>query len=127
MSPELDKKLVEAYPKIFSERNGDMKETAMFWGFTHGDGWYDLLERMCFRIQRYIDLNPHLKVQQVVATQVKEKYGALSFYFYGGDEYIEGLVDFASETSITICEICGNRGALKDNDGWLITRCQEHL
>ena len=55
MSPELDKKLCEKYPKIFSLRYGDMKDTAMCWGFEHDDGWYNIIDRLCANIQSHID------------------------------------------------------------------------
>lgn len=47
MSPELDKILCEKYPLIFKNRWGDVRETAMCWGFEHGDGWFDILDVLC--------------------------------------------------------------------------------
>ena len=47
MREELDAKLVEKYPLIFKNRNGDMKETLMCWGFSHGDGWYNIIDVLC--------------------------------------------------------------------------------
>lgn len=47
MSPELDKKLCEAYPLLFKDRHRDMRETAMCWGFEVGDGWYSLIDSLC--------------------------------------------------------------------------------
>jgi hypothetical protein len=38
MREELDKKLVEKYPKIFAQRFDDMRTTAMCWGFDCDDG-----------------------------------------------------------------------------------------
>jgi hypothetical protein len=55
MSPELDKKLVETYPKLFTNRYGDVMETAMCWGFECGDGWYNILNALCSNIQHHID------------------------------------------------------------------------
>ncbi len=37
MREELDKLLCEKYPRMFVNRNADMRETAMCWGFEHGD------------------------------------------------------------------------------------------
>ena len=39
MNEILDKQLCEKYPLLFKDRNGDMRTTAMVWGFCHGDGW----------------------------------------------------------------------------------------
>jgi hypothetical protein len=47
MREELDKKLVEKYPLIFRDRYKPMNETAMCWGFSHGDGWYNIIDTLC--------------------------------------------------------------------------------
>lgn len=120
MSPELDKQLCEKYPVIFSQRNGSPQETAMCWGFDCGNGWYDLIDKLCENIQNHIVYGSD--VPPVVALQVKEKYGTLRFYAHGGDEYISGLITMAESMSGRICEICGNKGKIR-NDGWITTRC----
>lgn len=47
MREELDKKLCEKYPLIFRNRYAPMNETAMCWGFSCGDGWYDIIDTLC--------------------------------------------------------------------------------
>lgn len=47
MREELDLKLVEKYPLIFKNRYAPMTETAMCWGFSHGDGWYNIIDTLC--------------------------------------------------------------------------------
>lgn len=127
MKNELDKKLVEKYPKIFADRYKSMQETCMCWGFEHNDGWYTLIDNLCEMIQHHLDHNcKESKTHQVIVEQVKEKYGTLSFYYYGGDEYISGLVAMASHLSGCICEICGNPGKLI-HGGWSKTRCDKCL
>lgn len=140
MHKDLDKALVEKYPKIFADRNGDMRETAMCWGFECGDGWYNIIDMLCFNIQNHIDRHENARkqsvaegkvptvshVQQVVATQVKEKYGTLRFYYIGGDEIVDSLVRYAEDMSCVTCEVCGKPG--KSNDGgWIKTLCDEHV
>lgn len=120
MSPELDKKLCEDFPKIFAQRNGSPKETAFAFGFECGDGWYDLIAVLCCNIQAHLDYNAD--VPQVVAMQVKEKFGTLRFYVHGGDEYITGAISMAESMSSRICEICSDKGNIR-NDGWITTRC----
>lgn len=160
MSPELDKRLCKKYPLIFANRNADMTQTAMCWGFDCGDGWYDIINALCFAIQHHInhhkksiewDINFNNKLEkakannwenwpqyhsretrtvcdpipQVVATQVKEKFGGLRFYFSGGDDYIEGLVQMAELMSERTCEICGDKGK-HYSGGWIKTLCNKH-
>lgn len=127
MTPELDTKLCLDYPKIFVNRAGSPWETLMCFGFEHGDGWYDLIDQMCGVIQSHIDWQNRKeeKVKQVVAVQVKEKFGGLRFYYDGGDDFIRGVVAFAEDMSCVICEECGKPGKRRSG-GWIRTLCDEH-
>lgn len=64
-------------------------------------------------------------VHQVVATQIKEKFGTLRFYVNGADEYCYGIINFAESMSGCTCEVCGQLGTLQ-NEGWMKTRCEKH-
>lgn len=127
MRKELDEELCRKYPKIFVNRNGDMQTTAMCWGFECGDGWYDLIDELCGSIQSYIDQNsrPDKEIPQVVAEQVKEKFGTLRFYTQGGDRLTSGMIWFAESMSGRICETCGAPGKRRGG-GWVKTLCKEH-
>jgi hypothetical protein len=149
MKPELEKQLIEQYPKIFDVRPGnEMRPYSMF-GIECGDGWYHLLRHLCFQIQSYIDfreeMNEHIvernrkvdpegqidqqmlveSIPQAVVSQVKEKFGTLRFYYDGGDEKIDGMVCMAESLSSVTCETCGNLGKLRGR-GWWYTACNEH-
>lgn len=127
MREELDKQLCERYPKIFANRNGHMRETLMCFGFEHGDGWFNILNEMCGEIQHYLNWKNKTAptVEQVVAVQVKEKFGGLRFYYEGGDDYVRGVVDMATSMTRHTCEECGNVGQLRSG-GWLRVLCDEH-
>lgn len=128
MTPEQDKYLCKKYPKIFKDRDGSIVETCMAWGFECGDGWFDLIDTLCQQIQRYIDwksrdFSEEEKQEfQVVAAQVKEKFGSLRFYYYGGDDTIHGMVSMAEAISGRTCELCGNLGQLRSKR-WQQTLC----
>jgi hypothetical protein len=134
MKQELDEALCAKYPNIFVNRHGDMKETAMCWGFECGDGWYQVLDSLCGQIQHYTDWNnknfekgytQYKQVPQVVATQVKEKFGGLRFYYDGGDDHISGMVRMAESWAANTCEECGAVGKLRTG-GWIRTLCDHH-
>ena len=55
MKQELDELLCKKYPKMMVNRNKDMKETCMCWGFDCGDGWYNILDQLMGNIQHHID------------------------------------------------------------------------
>lgn len=62
---------------------------------------------------------------QVVAMQVKEKFGTLRFYYSGGDEYISGIEAMADSMSAVTCETCGAPGKSRSG-GWIQTLCDTH-
>lgn len=134
MKQELDEQLCAKYPKIFKNRHGDMKETLMCWGFECGDGWYQIINSLCNNIQHYTDwqnenhakgYKQYKEVPQVVAVQVKEKFGGLRFYYEGGDEKIDGMVRMAESWAYNTCEECGNLGKTRSG-GWIRTLCDKH-
>jgi hypothetical protein len=139
MKQELDEQLCARYPNIFVDRHADMRTTAMCWGFECGDGWYNILDQLCGNIQSHIDWsiknnawdvekdskNIRSVVPQVVAAQVKEKFGSLRFYYDGGDDYIRGLSVMAESMSMVTCETCGAPGQTRGR-GWMYTACDTH-
>jgi hypothetical protein len=130
MSPELDAKLRVAYPLVFAVKPPLESEDAdgpvlpspfAIRGFECGDGWCDLLDALCMNLQHATKNGS----PQVIASQVKEKFGALRFYTCGHDVYQDGMIVLAETMSARICEVCGNRGRTI-RGGWIKTRCAEH-
>lgn len=130
MKKENDDYLVNKYPKIFVDRYGDIKKTLMPFGFSCGDGWLWLIDNLCSSIQWRID-NPSWKdgkpieVPQVVAVQIKEKFGMLRFYVDGGNDETHTMIRFAESLSYSICEICGSTKNVGHTNGWIITICED--
>lgn len=188
MTKELDEKLVKKYPKIFADRYGDMRSTAMCWGFECGDGWYNIIDSLCSNLQWNIDKNntdyviknkflrkfipwldkkvdkmpghynlkrkkqinplviirsflkgvinnwrkeqPFIHIEanrypQVIATQVKEKFGGLRFYEQGATERQYAVISFVESLSYKICEKCGSMKDIGQTQGWISTICKE--
>lgn len=67
-------------------------------------------------------------IPQVVASQVKEKFGTLRFYYEGGDDHIDGMVRMAEAMSSVTCEVCGVPGEMRQKGpgAWISTLCDEH-
>jgi hypothetical protein len=121
MTPELDQKLVKDFPLLYTQRDWSMSHTLMCWGFPE-DGWEPLIRELSDKIETYNRQN--LPNEPVQAVQVKEKFGGLRFYVYGGTEEIWDLIDEAEEKSFTICEFCGKPGKPRAT-GWIKTLCDE--
>ena len=130
MREELEKKLIAKYPKIFCQVDLPPSKSLMCFGFECGDGWYDLIDRLCEYIQRMTDSNSNYKGgnwTQFEAVQVKEKFGTLRFYGSGGppdSDLFFGAIEFAEFLSSKICEYCGKEGKLRGK-GWLYTLCDK--
>lgn len=122
MNPELDALLCQRYPKIFRDRHAPMTDTCICWGFACGDGWYALIDTLCAEIQRHVDTTA---IPEVVATQVKEKFGCLRFYVRSGDIHVSAMTWLADYLSGLICEECG-APALRTGSSWVQTRCAKH-
>ena len=137
MKQELQQKLYDKYPELFSNKDKSIMESCMGWGIECGDGWYDILSSLCWMIKQHEDNNrwqtEYKQKEDATYTsdyypvkfdQIKEKFGGLRIYFTGGDSYIEGLVSMAESFSYQICELCGERG--KPNEGgWISTLCDK--
>ena len=113
MTPEKTSLLHERYPSLLGETY-----------FECADGWFDLLDALAKNIE--------FRAPEVYrAVQVKEKFGGLRFYLSlrDGKEVdpkdvaaINGMVSFAENFSLRICEDCGNPGS-KRPSGWIRTLC----
>ena len=50
--------------------------------------------------------------------QIKEKFGSLRFYYFGGDKEIAGMVRFAEYLCSKTCEVSGEEGEICSNGSW---------
>jgi hypothetical protein len=135
MKSELQNKLYHKYPKIFAQKDLDSSKTCMCWGISCDNGWYALIDMLCFQLQFNTDKNGY---PQVEAVQVKEKFGTLRFYYntieFEGKEHtdrqygeIDGLVSFAEFLSGYFCEVCGTNQNVIRTSGWIKTICNDCL
>jgi len=112
MTPKLADKLVEKYPKILSNIYLEV-----------GDGWYNLIDQLCETLQFDTDNNSY---PQVVAVQIKEKFGSLRFYVESVNDQQFGAISFAEQLTKHICEECGTMDNVsQNNDGWIKTLCDK--
>ena len=162
MKAELQQQIFAKYPKMFGDRTKPMTETCMCWGLEVGDGWYNIIDTLCEALThtyttgvqvdeedgKRLGIEPYsdsyyfsVESPQVIATQVKEKFGTLRFYYreeYSEEiqslyqtgkypdlqriidrysSYINGVVHFAETASGRICEETGQPGELHATGG----------
>jgi hypothetical protein len=117
--------LIEAYPDLFQPPAGTPEGAE---GAPEcGEGWRDLLDCACIRIQAAISAQSG----SFRFTQIKEKYGTARLYWEGvlsleTEEKVDEAIDLAQARSACTCEQCGKPGRLFNRGGWFATACDEH-
>jgi hypothetical protein len=124
MRKALEQTLVERWPTWFNTE-GDIRHTLMPWGFTHDDGWFDIVWRLCENLEPLVSEFEQAAGCQFEVLQVKEKFGGLRFYVNHRNDAIRRRILAAQEESFHTCEVCGQPGRLRE-DGRIKTLCDEH-
>ena len=120
MKPELDKQLTQTFSEIFQPRfmRNHREDPLEYFGFECGDGWYELIYRLCTELMSVPAPAP-------LAAQVKEKYGTLRFYVDNATDEHHNIIDHYEHISSKTCEVCGSEGRIRPG-GWIRTLCEEH-
>lgn len=126
MNKENTDRLMEEFPGFWKHLDEGPRVTLVVFGFECGDGWMDLIHRLCTDIQAELEApgNEELK-ERFWVVQVKEKFAGLRFYTYNTNDVIDGLVEQAERDSYRTCESCGEPG-LPRMGGWYRTLCDRH-
>lgn len=119
MNEQNKQRLFTDFPTLFKPEKGP-QETLMCFGFECGDGWFDLLYKLCKDLQ---SLDPPAGFEIV---QVKEKFGGLRVYASIGTDAIFDAIYAAESQSYAICERCGANApeGARAVQGWLTTLCE---
>jgi hypothetical protein len=110
--------LVEAHPRLFDRTSGYP---------SCEEGWRDLLERMCERMETALREGETIRI-----VQIKEKFASLRCYWHRGNVSAETTakimeaIALAEARSACTCERCGAEGRLYNKDGFYMTRCAVH-
>ena len=91
MKRELDSQLCEKYPLIFKDRNADMRTTAMCWGFECGDGWYNIIDILCGK------LNSEYYSAKSRYDFIKDRAGEKMYGNASGDIITQGEIDLRKQ------------------------------
>ena len=96
MQESLDKQLCEMYPKMLVNRHASMQETAMCWGFSCGDGWYNILNQLMSNIQHHIDWSVKQRDWAVKYNEIASQAKAGNFDLFD-EEYAELSASYREE------------------------------
>lgn len=101
MKKELEEKLFNDFPKLFIDHNKTPAQTAMCWGCSCGDGWYDIIYTACEKLQA-------LKLSDLRFLQIKEKFASLRLYLNSYNADVDEVIGEATKKSMKTCEQCGS-------------------
>ena len=105
------------YPSLYRYKNLDGSETIMSWGFSHGDGWFSIIDALSTTLMA---IDP-----DALARQVKEKFGTLRFYASVKIPAAQAALQAAEAFSDRICEDTGAPGQLYSDSGYYRTLSPE--
>jgi hypothetical protein len=94
-----------------------LTENLMAFGFTHGDGWFAIVDVLSGLAAEVMDRTG----KRIIASQVKQKLGGLRFYMRPRDEFMEGARGLGERYSYRVSELSGRSGVLQVGDGHYCT------
>lgn len=80
------------------------------------NGWYGLVKEL---ITKLLEAG-----WDGILCQVKEKYGTLRFYIGSSNDEVFDLINEYELLSSSTCEVCGSKGEIISQSGWLKTSCK---
>ena len=92
-------------------------------GFEHGDGWYDILWRLCADLEPLVMELEKESGERFEVVQVKEKLGTLRFYVNHHTDAFDKLIEEGQEESSRTCEVCGQPGKERETGGGVRAVC----
>lgn len=116
--------LIEAHPDLFHTTERPPKAASGYpWC---EEGWRDLLERLCVRIESALREGEKIRI-----SQIKEKFASLRCDWHGEVSpetaaRIHEAIALAEARSACTCELCGAAGQLYRHGGIYQTRCAAH-
>ncbi|MCY7322931.1 MAG: hypothetical protein LH660_14305 [Phormidesmis sp. CAN_BIN36] len=121
---QLSNSLYERFDYLYRGRHLPDTQNLMCYGFQCGDGWFNLTYELSEQIERYCQQHP--EAADLIAVQVREKFGELRFYVSPLVVEVEHLIEQARVKSRQTCERTGNPGVMcRRSDGYYQTLCLE--
>jgi hypothetical protein len=122
---ELEEKLARRWPGWF-DLAGTLMTSAMARRLACGDGWFEVVWRLCVDLEPMVTELEKEAGQRFEAMQVKEKLGALRFYVSHHTDAIDERIVEAQKESSRTCAACGQPGRQREVRGWVRAVCDEH-
>lgn len=133
ITPEQDKAIVEAFPKLYRVRH--TTRYGLQYGLQISPGWYDLIWNTSALLEACLEGLPVVSQSDYHALQIKQKFAGLRFYMSKTTEEMDQIIAVACEKAETTCEVCGANAELiyppvallPMFHGWMEKLCPVHF
>jgi len=98
MNKENTQKIFNDFPELFKHRD-NLQASLMAFGFGHGDGWFNLVYKLCEDIYEEYQKQDEEWKERFYVVQVKEKFAGLRFYTFRTNDEIQRLIGRAGYDS----------------------------
>ena len=124
MNPENTARLFERFDHLYRGRHLPDTQNLMGYGFQCGDGWFELSYELSEQIEAYCQQHP--EAAELIAVQIKQKFGELRFHVCPLVPAIQQMIEQARVQSRQTCERTGKPGEMcRDPNGYYQTLCPE--
>ena len=111
MRYELQKKMMDNYPKLYRNRPAILT----------GDGWFNIIKELSDKLEKMI---PETIDNDFKCFQVSERHGGLNFSMTMATDEMYKEIEIAEEKCCQTCEKCGNPGKFTKINGWRCILCE---
>lgn len=120
VKPELAESLYTRFSWI-KPQGIDVRSPWNLYGFSCGDGWFQLLWDMFAEIENEYRNNGN-EINLIIG-QIKEKFGALRVYIHNALPVVYEIVERYQKISAEFCEGCGISSHIQKRGSYFTTRC----
>jgi len=120
--------LAKKYSQVFKYcRDRTRKTPFSSRGFELPKGWVGIIDDLAAGLLAV----PGFDADNFEVAQIKEKFGALRFYYQLSSsedvlKAVRALVDGAEAKSAKTCEVCGAPAQRDESNAWIQTVCEAH-
>ena len=138
------KGFMDKYPILFQKKDLPATETCMCWGIECPPGWLKILTNLCDKLEFLNNTVCKENNLEIVAEQVKEKWGFLHFYYSltpfltkNNNEaklydlifgIVSDLIRVSETETENICQVCGKQVFDDEkivSQGWIGYYCKK--
>jgi len=116
------KEIVEEFPELFGNNPWNIGKSLISFGFEMSEHWAKVV------YSHFPELSEVVKKENLTdfrIVQMKEKFGSLSIYTYGGNDKTSEVINKMREQCSKTCYKCGSPEGKFRQNRWMIITCDK--